>query len=64
MNQSITFGSLPNIEIEWTYYKDLDEIHLDDMSAFNILLLTLVKGDNIQLVAYDIEEKSWGILQN
>ena len=64
MNQSITFGSLPNIAIEWTYYKDLDEIHLDDMSAFNILLLTLVKGDNIQLVAYDIEEKSWGILQN
>jgi hypothetical protein len=63
MNQSITFGRLPNIEIEWTYYKELDEIYLDDMSAFGIILLTLVKGDNIQLVAYEIDTNKWGILQ-
>jgi DNA-directed RNA polymerase subunit L len=54
---------LPNIEIEWMHYKELDEIHLDDLTPFNILLLTLVKGDEVQLVAYDIEEKKWGILQ-
>lgn len=54
---------IPTIEIEWDYFKSLDEIHLDDMSAFNILLLTLVKDEEIQLVAYDIEEKRWALLQ-
>jgi hypothetical protein len=54
---------LPTIEIEWTHYKELDEIHLDDLTQFNILLLTLVKGDEVQLVAYDIEEKKWALLQ-
>jgi hypothetical protein len=54
---------LPNIEIEWTYYKELDEIHIDDMRAFGIILLTLVKGDNIQLVAYEIDTNKWALLQ-
>lgn len=54
---------IPAIEIEWNYFKSLDEIYLDDMSAFNILLLTLVKNEEIQLVAYDIEEKRWALLQ-
>jgi hypothetical protein len=54
---------LPNIEIEWDYFKDLDEIHLDDLRQFNILLLTLVKDEEVQLVAYDIEEKKWALLQ-
>jgi hypothetical protein len=54
---------LPNIEIEWSYYKELDEIHIDDMRAFGIILLTLVKGDNIQLVAYEIDTNKWGLLQ-
>jgi DNA-directed RNA polymerase subunit L len=55
--------NLPIIEIEWKHYKELDEIHLDDLTPFNILLLTLVKGDEVQLVAYDIEEKKWALLQ-
>ena len=63
MNQSITFGSLPNIEIDWEEFKGFDEIYLEDLRAFNILLLTLVKGDEVQLVAYDIEEMKWGLLQ-
>lgn len=54
---------LPNIAIEWTYYKELDEIHLDDMSAFGLLILTLVKDEVPTLVAYDIQTNSWGILQ-
>ena len=51
------------IEIEWDYFKELDEIHFDDLTPFNILLLTLVKDDEVKLVAYDIEEKQWAILQ-
>jgi hypothetical protein len=51
------------IEIEWDYFKELDEIYLDDLTPFGILVLTLVKDENVQLVAYDIEEKQWAILQ-
>jgi hypothetical protein len=51
------------IEIDWDYFKELDEIHFDDLTTFNILLLTLVKDDEVKLVAYDTEEKQWGLLQ-
>lgn len=51
------------IEIEWDYFKKLDEIHFDDLSPFNVLLLTLVKDDEIKLVAYDTEEKQWALLR-
>jgi hypothetical protein len=63
MNQSTTFGRLPNIAIEWDYYKGLDEIHLEDLTHFGIILLTLVKDDNVQLVAYEIDTKQWGLIQ-
>jgi hypothetical protein len=51
------------IEIEWEYFKELDEIYLDDLTPFGILVLTLVKDENVQLVAYDIDEQKWGLLQ-
>jgi len=51
------------IEIEWDYFKSLDEIYMDDMRMFNVLLLTLVKDDEVRLVAYDTEEKKWALLQ-
>ena len=38
-------------------------IYLDDLTHFGVLVLTLVKGDEVQLVAYDIEEMKWGLLQ-
>jgi hypothetical protein len=63
MNQSTTFGRLPNIAIEWDYYKGLDEIYLEDLTPFGILLLTLVKDDDVKLVAYEIDTKTWGLLQ-
>ena len=50
------------IEIDWTHLKDLDEIYVEDLRAFGIILLTLIKDDNVQLVAYDMKEKSWAIL--
>ena len=64
MNQRITFGRLPNIQIDWDEFRAFDEIHCDDMRAFGIILLTIVKDDNIQLVAYDIDEQKWALLQN
>ena len=54
---------LPTIEIEWEEFKALDEIYLDDLTPFGILVLTLVKGDNVQLVAYEIHTQKWGLLQ-
>jgi hypothetical protein len=54
---------LPAIQIEWDYFKGLDEIHCDDLTPFGIILLTLVKDDNVQLVAYEIDTKTWGLLQ-
>ena len=63
MNQSITFGSLPNIGIEWEVVKELDEFHIDDMRAFGIIILTLVKGDDVKLVVYELDTGKWGLLQ-
>jgi len=54
---------LPTIEIEWDEFRAFDEIYLDDMSAFGILVLTIVKDDNVQLIAYEIDTQIWGILQ-
>lgn len=59
----VRLEDIPIIEIDWDYFVELDEIYLDDMSAFNIILLTLVKDEEVQLVAYDIEEKKWALLQ-
>jgi hypothetical protein len=56
--------NLPIIEIEWKQLIDLDEIYVEDLRPFRIILLTLVKDEEVQLVAYDTEEKKWGLLQN
>ena len=63
MNQSITFGSLPNIQIDWEFFKDIEEANVDDLEAFGIILLTIVKDDKVLLLAYDIDKKEWGLLQ-
>lgn len=54
---------LPTIEIEWNYFKSLDEIHMDDMRGFGMILLTLVKNDNVQIIAYEIKTQKWGLLR-
>ena len=54
---------IPTIEIDWTHLKDLDEIYVEDLRPFRIILLTLVKNEEVQLVAYDIEEMKWGLLK-
>jgi hypothetical protein len=56
-------SKLPNIQIDWDYFKTIDEAHVDDLSEFGILLLTVVKDDNVMLLAYEIDSKSWGLLQ-
>ena len=56
-------SKLPNIGIEWDVIKDLDEFHIDDMRAFGIILLTLVKDDDVKLVAYELDTGKWGLLQ-
>jgi hypothetical protein len=56
--------NLPIIEIEWKQLIDLDEIYVEDLRPFRIILLTLVKDEEVQLVAYDIDEQKWGLLQN
>ena len=54
---------IPTIEIDWTHFKVLDEIYVEDLRPFRIILLTLVKNEEVQLVAYDIEEMKWGLLK-
>ena len=54
---------LPAIQIEWDYFKTIDEAHLDDLSEFGIILLTVVKDDDVILLAYEIDTKTWGLLQ-
>jgi hypothetical protein len=55
--------NIPTIEIDWEEFKAFDEIYLDDLTPFGVLVLTLVKGDEVQLVAYEINTQSWGLLQ-
>ena len=54
---------LPAIQIEWDYFKTIDEAHVDDLSEFGIILLTVVKDDDVMLFAYEIDTKTWGLLQ-
>jgi len=54
---------LPAIQIDWNYFKTIDEAHVDDMRAFGIILLTIVKDNDIQLVAYEMDTKRWALLQ-
>lgn len=55
--------NLPNIQIDWDYFKSLDEIHLDDLTPMGMILLVLVKGDDVQLIGYEIDTKTWGLIQ-
>jgi len=51
------------IEIDWDEFTSFDEIYLDDLTPFGILVLTIVKKDNVQLIAYDIDEQKWALLK-
>lgn len=55
--------NLPNIEIDWDFFKDIEEANVDDLEAFGIILLTIVKDDKVLFLAYDIDKKEWGLLQ-
>jgi hypothetical protein len=55
---------LPTIEIQLDEFKAFDEIYLDDLTPFGILVLTIVKEDNVQLIAYEIDTQRWSLLQN
>jgi DNA-directed RNA polymerase subunit L len=59
----VRLNNIPTIEIDWDIFKDLDEVYVEDLTSFNILVLTLVKEDVVKLVAYDIEEKKWALLE-
>lgn len=54
---------LPNIEIDWDFFKDIEEANVDDLEPFGIILLTIVKGDAVLFLAYDIDKKEWGLIQ-
>jgi hypothetical protein len=54
---------LPAIQIDWDYFKELDEIHCDDLTPFGIIVLTLVKDGDAQIICYEIDTKTWGLLQ-
>jgi hypothetical protein len=54
---------LPNIQIDWGYFKTIDEAHIDDMRVFGMILLTIVKDNDVQILCYEIDTKQWGLLQ-
>jgi hypothetical protein len=54
---------LPNIQIDWEYFKGIDESFVDDLSTIGIILLTIVKDGDVSLIAYEIDTKKWGLLQ-
>jgi hypothetical protein len=58
----VRLDDIPAIEIDWTHFKDLDESYVEDLREFGVILLTLIKNDNVQLVAYDIQEQSWALM--
>ena len=54
---------LPNIQIDWNYFKTIDESYVDDMRAFGIILLTIVKDNDVQIICYELNTKQWVLLQ-
>lgn len=56
-------SKLPNIGLDWDFFKDVTESEVDDMEEFGIILLTLVKDDKVLLLAYELDSKTWGLLQ-
>jgi len=55
--------NLPAIQLDWDYFKDVDESYVDDLSAFGIIMLVLIKGDDTKFVVYEIDTQKWGVLQ-
>jgi hypothetical protein len=58
----VRLEDIPIIQIDWDYFVELDEMYVEDLRPFSIILLTLIKDEEVQLVAYDIEEKKWALL--
>jgi DNA-directed RNA polymerase subunit L len=58
----VRLEDIPIIQIDWDYFIELDEMYVEDLTPFSIILLTLIKDEEVQLVAYDIEEKKWSLL--
>ena len=56
-------SKLPNIGLDWDFFKDIEESGVDDMSQFGFILLTLVKGDKVILLGYELDTQTWGLLQ-
>lgn len=54
---------LPSIQIDWNYFKTIDEAHVDDMRAFGMILLTIVKDNDVQIICYELNTKTWSLLQ-
>lgn len=54
---------LPNIQIDWNYFKTIDESYVDDMRVFGIILLTIVKDNDVQIICYELNTKQWVLLQ-
>jgi hypothetical protein len=54
---------IPIIEIEWDYFKELDESYIDDLTPFGIILLVLIKGDDTKFFAYELDTQKWSILR-
>ena len=54
--------TLPSIEIDWTQFIDLDEVHVDYMELFGIILLTLVKDDDAKILYYEYKTDEWGVM--
>ena len=55
----MTFGSLPNIEIEWAYMKSLDELYVEEIIFNDLICITFVKEDEVMTMAYDKKQDSW-----
>jgi len=54
--------NLPSIEIQWEEFIDLDEVHVDYMELFGIILLTLVKDDDAKIIYYEYKKDEWGVM--
>jgi hypothetical protein len=53
---------LPAIQIQWEEFKVLDEVHVDYMELFGIILLTLVKDDDAKIIYYEYKTDEWGVM--
>jgi hypothetical protein len=54
--------NLPAIQIQWEEFKVLDEVHVDYMELFGVIILTLVKDDDAKIVYYEYKTGEWGLM--